>query len=218
MRDRSRGFWASALRKSSADALEQDSFAGQVATPLQARERTDPAFAERVMRAVREEARRPSEQPASIGRRSPWYRRSVAVRVTPIGGLVLAAGLATLMVVGADLLSTRDRPTAQSRGVAERRDTVHVVRFVFVAPGAANVAVVGDFNGWDPKAHRLTPVGGAGLWSASVPLTPGRHEYAFVIDGKRWVADPAATSVVADEFGGQSSLITVGRFDSPLSS
>jgi 1,4-alpha-glucan branching enzyme len=132
------------------------------------------------------------------------------VRVSPLGGLALAAGLATIIFAAAEVMSRQDRSAGAAQITAARVDTVHVVRFLFVAPGASTVAVVGDFNQWDVDSHRLVPVGADGVWSASVPLTPGRHEYAFVIDGRRWVADPAAAASIADEFGGQSSVVTVG--------
>jgi 1,4-alpha-glucan branching enzyme len=90
-------------------------------------------------------------------------------------------------------------------------DTVHVVRFILVAPSAASVALVGDFNNWDRTATRLTPAGTGGLWTASVALPPGRHEYAFIVNGSQWMADPAAATTVEDDFGTTSSIITIGE-------
>ena len=54
------------------------------------------------------------------------------------------------------------------------------------------------------------------MWTASVHVTPGRHEYAFIVDGERWVADPYAATV-SDEFGTSSSVLHVGdaRHGSP---
>jgi 1,4-alpha-glucan branching enzyme len=48
-----------------------------------------------------------------------------------------------------------------------------------------------------------------GVWSVDVALPPGRHEYAFVMDGKRWSPDPAADRV-SDDFGTESSVVVVG--------
>lgn len=90
------------------------------------------------------------------------------------------------------------------------RDTVHVVRFQLAAPGAHTVALVGDFNDWSKNAIILQPAEKPGVWTASVPLTPGRHEYAFVVDGKRWVADPYALTH-RDEYDVESSIIRVGE-------
>ena len=43
-------------------------------------------------------------------------------------------------------------------------------RFSLWAPNALSVAVVGDFNGWDPRAHPMQPVAdSAGIWQAWIP-------------------------------------------------
>jgi 1,4-alpha-glucan branching enzyme len=138
--------------------------------------------------------------------------------VTPLSGLALAASLAAIALAGAELLSGENRAPDAPHHVASARDTVQVVRFLIVAPGASSVALVGDFNQWDVNAHHLHPAGANGVWSRSVPLTRGRHEYAFVIDGTRWVADPTATTTIADELGGESSIVTVERPARPRSS
>jgi 1,4-alpha-glucan branching enzyme len=67
-----------------------------------------------------------------------------------------------------------------------------VVRFVFPAPKASQVSIVGDFNQWDPAATPMVRSAGNGTWTVDVQLKEGRHVYAFVVDGKRWMADPAA--------------------------
>jgi 1,4-alpha-glucan branching enzyme len=83
------------------------------------------------------------------------------------------------------------------------------VRFVFVDAGAKQVEVVGDFNEWAKGATQLSHSGAPGVWTVSVPLSPGRHEYAFIINGSRWVADPFAPKS-SDDFGTESSVIRVG--------
>jgi 1,4-alpha-glucan branching enzyme len=52
--------------------------------------------------------------------------------------------------------------------------------FAVWAPNAASVAVVGDFNGWDPRRH---PMQGsdAGVWSARVPEARPGSVYKFHI-------------------------------------
>jgi len=86
---------------------------------------------------------------------------------------------------------------------------VHVVRFVFRDPDARRVALVGDFNGWSKDATPLATVNEPGAWAVSVTMPKGRHEYAFIVDGVRWSPDPFAARV-ADEFGTESSVVTVG--------
>lgn len=86
---------------------------------------------------------------------------------------------------------------------------VRIIQFVLAAPTAARVSVVGDFNDWNPVAtplHRRT----RGVWVASIPLPPGRHVYAFMVDGERWVPDPSAPLAPEDGFGSRNSVIVVG--------
>lgn len=190
---------------------DQETLAARIAAPLRVPERADPTLVGRVMGAVRDEGRGTRDESAAAHQPSPWWRRSVEVRLTVLRGLALAAGLAAV-AISADLLLQRPfRGTGTSHDVATPRDTVYVVRFVFGASGVSSVAIVGDFNRWDVNAHQLVQAGADGTWSVSVPLTAGRHEYAFVVDGTRWVADPSAARALADEFGGQSSVITLGR-------
>lgn len=48
------------------------------------------------------------------------------------------------------------------------------VRFAVVAPAAARVSVVGDFNGWDSYAHPMQSAGESGVWHRFVPdVQPG---------------------------------------------
>jgi hypothetical protein len=66
-------------------------------------------------------------------------------------------------------------------------DTLRLVRFVLHAPGAARVAISGDFNGWSRTATPLADSAGSGVWSAVVALDRDSRRYAFVVDGTRWV-------------------------------
>jgi 1,4-alpha-glucan branching enzyme len=49
----------------------------------------------------------------------------------------------------------------------------------------------------------------AGVWTIEMPLAPGRHRYAFVVDGGQWLPDPAAPRAAGDDFGTPSSVVTV---------
>jgi len=85
-----------------------------------------------------------------------------------------------------------------------------VVRFALVAPGAARVTLVGDFNQWNPSATPLRAAGDGRTWVASVPLPPGRHVYAFVVDGGL-TADPRAPRAGDEDFDAPSSVVLVGE-------
>ena len=173
--------------------MNTEEFAARVAAPLKAPVTLDEEFTARVMRAVDEASR-------------PFWARRTTVTVSPLGGLALAAGIAGLVVFGA-LGAVRTFGGAPA--VVGVTDTIHVIRFVFVEPSARTVAIAGDFNGWVPSGVPLERSGVDGTWTVALPMTPGRHEYAFVVDGERWVADPTATTQV-DEFGIESSVVRVG--------
>lgn len=48
-----------------------------------------------------------------------------------------------------------------------------------------------------------------GLWSVTLPLSVGRHVYAYVVDGN-WLTDPSAP-VADDGFGQRNSVKLVGK-------
>ena len=100
-------------------------------------------------------------------------------------------------------------PAAAAGINADGRTRVARVQFVLVAPQARRVAVVGDFNDWDVAAAPLTSSGG--VWSRQLDVPFGRHDYAFVVDGERWVRDPNAPQAPADEFGVGYSVLVVNE-------
>lgn len=137
-----------------------------------------------------------------------WRPCTVSIRLRPAWALA-AAALALLLAWPAggpeEFPATAIRPGGTV--VAESREDGRVlVRFHLDAPGARTVSLAGDFTGWEPT-ESLTQIA-PGLWIASVPVEPGIHEYAFVVDGRRWVQDPLAESV-EDGFGGANSRVAV---------
>src|SRR5882672_4957217 len=79
--------------------------------------------------------------------------------------LAAAAVLATVLIVA--------RPWIWNS--ASKTDAL---QFVLVAPQAASVALVGDFNDWDPARAPMQTAHGAGIWATVVRLAPGRYRYA----------------------------------------
>jgi 1,4-alpha-glucan branching enzyme len=94
--------------------------------------------------------------------------------------------------------------------VSALRDTLRLVRLMFDDPGARQVAVVGDFNGWHAGETPLVRDAATHRWSATLALRDGFHRYAFVVDGTRWTPDPSAERVRADD-GRVYSLLHVAR-------
>jgi hypothetical protein len=88
-------------------------------------------------------------------------------------------------------------------------ETLREVEIVFHAPGVRSVAVVGDFNEWDPKEHGMLRGGEDGTWRIRLELAPGVYEYGFLIDGQDWAKDPLAKRFLADGFGGENSVLFI---------
>ena len=189
-----------------ADAAQVERIAAELRTP----EKLDPSFEDRLMERVRMEG--PALYPARSSHVS-WWRTERVFRLSPITGLALAAGISAVIALSGVAIGSRI--STPSSGISRTalspvgRDTVRLVRFVFVDSGASSVQLVGDFNAWTRGATQLNRSGAPGVWAVSVALTPGRHEYAFIINGSRWVADPLAVRS-SDDFGTESSVIRVG--------
>ncbi len=130
-----------------------------------------------------------------------WRPRTVRLVFRPAYGLAgaLAASVAVAVLPAMD---AGEPVVVESLAAAP---PVYV-QFRLEAAGASQVALAGTFTGWQPavQLRQTAP----GEWSAVVPLRPGVHDYAFVVDGRRWVADPHAAQV-DDSFGGVNSRISL---------
>jgi len=191
--------------------LKDAAFAERVAASLRAPERAHPSFEKRLMEKVLVEGR-VLYKTAATSPNGSWWRTEWIIRISPRGGVAIAAGIAALIAVSSvagSRISSRSQQRSVIAQAAQARDTVQLVRFVFVDSGAASVALVGDFNEWTRGSTQLKRSGAPGVWTVSVPLTPGRHEYAFIVNGSRWVADPLAVKS-SDDFGTESSVIRIG--------
>lgn len=78
--------------------------------------------------------------------------------------------------------------------------------FVCTHTGGGEVYIAGDFNEWNPRSHRMTRR--EGWFQRKLKLTPGVHEYKFVVDGE-WQTDPTAPEQRPNEFGSLNSVIHV---------
>ena len=83
------------------------------------------------------------------------------------------------------------------------------VQFVLDDPAASSVSVIGDFNGWQPTAAPMRRVERGQAWTTVVLVPPGRHQYAFLVNGTRWVADPRAPRADDADFGKPGSVLMV---------
>ncbi|MGE0643130.1 MAG: isoamylase early set domain-containing protein [Nitrospira sp.] len=83
------------------------------------------------------------------------------------------------------------------------------ISFEYFDPSAHSVAVVGDFNQWNPESKPMKREEG-GLWKVKVSLAPGTYQYKFVVNGERWEEDPLNLQRVMNEHGSYNSIRNVG--------
>jgi len=116
-----------------ADAAQVERIAAELRTP----EKLDPSFEDRLMERVRMEG--PALYPARSSHVS-WWRTERVFRLSPITGLALAAGISAVIALSGVAIGSRI--STPSSGISRTalspvgRDTVRLVRFVFVDSGA----------------------------------------------------------------------------------
>lgn len=168
----------------------------------------DPAARARLSEALRREREAPRPGPV-VPRTLRWW--------WPLG-LAAAAGVAGFAVRGwisapaaaPTPVATAPSPALVRQVAAPGEYGGRVVQFTLVAPGASSVAVVGDFNAWNAAQTPMRRVSGGDVWVATMPLPPGQHTYAFVVNGREWRADPQAPRATEDEFGTPKSIVLIG--------
>lgn len=158
-----------------------------------------------------------------IGRRTRVIKPWIAI------GLATAAAAAGFMVRGAS--SPRPATIDESRPLAATAPsalpaTTQAMRpvsgvaadvapipqqFVVRSSAARRVSVVGDFNGWNPATAPMTRSPDGDLWSVTIPVTPGRHTYGFMVDDTVFVLDPRAPKTRDPDLGVEGSVMIVGR-------
>ena len=130
--------------------------------------------------------------PASAPWRPPLHTRLAAL-LRPAG--LAAAGFAAALLVVA-LVPEQPAPVAP------------VNRFVLFEPDARQVELAGSFTGWQRvPLHRA---GDSGYWELTLPVAPGEHRFAYILDGERQMADPTLPALEQDDFGGENSILSVG--------
>lgn len=143
----------------------------------------------------------PKRPPVPRGRRfllgalSEWYR--------PAAGFAAALLLVALVRPFLPLADQQVGPFVENH------------RFVLYHPDTTEAKVVGTFTGWQPVA--MQPAGREGYWSVTLPLPAGEHRYSFLIEDGDAIADPTVTAREADDFGGENTVLVVGRRHDPLS-
>ncbi|MBT8042435.1 MAG: hypothetical protein HKP10_01105 [Kiritimatiellales bacterium] len=132
----------------------------------------------------------------------PSFRKKKARGFWPTSGQWIAPALvgaaaAVLVLLGVGHF----RPAEQMSQVG--------FHFELHAPGADKVELLGTFNNWQADDIVLAGPDASGHWTATVELPEGRHEYIFLVDGERWLADPRAATHRPDGFGRVNTVINI---------
>lgn len=99
-------------------------------------------------------------------------------------------------------------------GLPGQKETIaHQVEVTFTISGikANQIAVAGDFNGWNTSANQLEDPDGDGIWTGKMYLKPGRYEYMLVVDDGKWVTDPNAKVYADDGFGSKNAVLFINN-------
>ena len=185
---------------------ELQSEAQEAVRLLGALDRRDVTFSSgleaRVMNEVRQHA---AARRVSANTDPVLWRWLTAPSVPPwVVGAVAATALIAL-VFGRP--GPSNDPVAVAPATAVAPESVFV-KFILFAPTAKQVTLAGTFNRWEAGTTPLVRVNDEGVWTVTLGLPVGQHQYAFVVDGQQWVADPAAPTV-DDGFGRKNSVVSV---------
>jgi Carbohydrate-binding module 48 (Isoamylase N-terminal domain) len=152
----------------------------------------------------------PADLGADVRRpRSRWWLTIGVAAAAAVVGFVVRGVIATDRVTP----SAATRAATPVRTVATTAaDVVPVQRqFVLENMTARRVSVVGDFNNWNPNATPMTRSPDGGLWSAIVPIVPGRHVYGFMVNDSVFTLDPRSPKARDPDLGTDASVLMVGR-------
>jgi hypothetical protein len=157
-------------------------------------------------------------------RPSRWRRLLDAWRMPALSGVGALAVTGVALAIGfvsrgsltpdvvapeATVAAASETPVVLAANPAGNAEIAAVpTQFVFDDRTARRVSVVGEFNGWTPGKTPLTRLE-SGLWTVTVPLAPGRHVYAFVLDDTLVKADPRAPKVRDADYGREGSVVMV---------
>jgi 1,4-alpha-glucan branching enzyme len=80
------------------------------------------------------------------------------------------------------------------------------VTFELDAADAESVALVSEANGWQPV--KMSKRRKDGIYYAKVRLPKeSRFQFRYLVDGDTWINDSTADAYVANEFGGENSVV-----------
>jgi chromosome partitioning protein len=99
----------------------------------------------------------------------------------------------------------------ETGALAETPGAPHEIVVQYRDPGASDVRIAGDFNGWVPDKDVRSLVRAEGperVWTKILSLPPGTYHYRYVVDGE-WREDPDNPQAVDGPVGGRNSVLVV---------
>jgi len=152
-------------------------------------------------------------------KRLAWWRRAYLwaeaprpITVTPLRAIPAGVAIVAIFALAIALISpSKDQPNVQVQDTRQRvQDTRQLpVVFTLKVPGASSVAVIGTFNEWNAKGFEMKGEKEQGVWSITLYLPQGRHEYAFLVDGEKVISDPQAAFYEENGFGSENSVLVL---------
>jgi hypothetical protein len=139
-----------------------------------------------------------------------WVRKPRTITFQP---LKLIPTVMILVLVLATAI--RFSPWRRNSGSFNPRESSLVaVTFTLNYQKAESVSLIGSFNQWNPDGHEMHKLGDRNTWVLELRLPEGRHEYAFLVDGKIVVPDQNSPFYQSDGFGNRNSVLFVSRDES----
>lgn len=181
---------------------------------------SDPRAVKRVLARIRHYDGRPNARRRALrryfSRQSGWWAAAAVVVVGAGVTLFARAALRSSAYESATLIPVvgDGSPTPVLSAVDAGEDSLSAERivarrFTIRSLEARQVSLVGDFNQWNPRQHRLHRDGKTATWYITVELPAGLHKYAFIVNDSVWTTDPSAVRTVDRDFGVTSSLVLV---------
>ena len=119
--------------------------------------------------------------------------------------IIIIFGCATLGFEGGEISEKEEKVTQ----TVKEKHSERGIELVYKDATATSVSVAGEFNNWDASANPMEK--DDSNWKIKLDLDPGKYAYKFVVNGTDWMIDPNNPETVDDGYGGQNSLLVVGR-------
>ena len=136
-----------------------------------------------------------------------WVLKPRTVTFQPLKLIPAAMILVLVLAITFQFIPWREDPGYMD----PRQANLIPVTFTLTYPKAESVSLIGSFNQWNPAGHKMHQFGDQNTWVLELRLPEGRHEYAFLVDGKMVVPDQSSPFYQSDGFGNRNSVLFVSR-------